>query len=147
MKNFLVISTVLVLACCFGGTLYAQAPCCQPNPACKKVCGSASADKNSGEASVAVAQASTGGKACTGQSARVATARQTGLVSAEAQPAGATAKTNCLPANCDLSKCDPTNCDWSKCLPPGCDPKNCDLSKCMPGKSASAGKAAKAVRL
>ncbi|MBK9335636.1 MAG: hypothetical protein IPM98_03205 [Lewinellaceae bacterium] len=65
----------------------------------------------------------------------------------EAQPAGATAKTNCLPANCDLSKCDPTNCDWSKCLPPGCDPKNCDLSKCMPGKSASAGKAAKAVRL
>jgi len=147
MKHFLMISAVLVLGCCFGGTLYAQAPCCKPKTDCKMVCapGAASADKG-GETSIAAVSASATGKACAGQTAQAApSARPMGVLVADAQ--GATAKAACDPANCDLSKCDPTNCDWSKCLPPGCDPKNCDLSKCLPSKGASATKASKAVRL
>ena len=142
------ISALLVLGCCFGGTLYAQAPCCKPTPDCKKVCAPSSASTNAGEASVAIVPASMGAqKACSGQTAKSTSARTTGYMVSNNQTEGATAKANCVPANCDLSKCDPTNCDWSKCLPPGCDPSKCDLSKCMPGGKAATGKASRAVRL
>lgn len=146
MKHVLLIATVLVLGCCFGGTLYAQAPCCKPKPDCKMACApDAASANNGGETSVAAVSAT--GKACAGHTAQAApTARPMGVFVADAQNEGATAKAACDPTDCDLSKCDPTNCDWSKCLPPGCDPTKCDISKCLPGKAAASGKASKAVR-
>jgi len=145
MKHFLMISTLVVLGCCFGSNLYGQTPCCKPTPECKKVCAPSSAGTHTGEASVAVVPASMSAKSCSGQSAKTASAHRAGYMVSNSP--SASAKANCAPANCDLSKCDPSNCDWTKCLPPGCDPSKCDLSKCMPGGNGASGKASKVQRL
>lgn len=118
MKQILLFSAVLFIGLLCTCDLCAQS--CQPNPACKIVCSSASA----------------------GIQKDAATTTQAGVVHAVTvnQPAAVTGHA-AKKAECDPTKCDPTKCDPTKCDPTKCDPTACDPSKCIPVNCSGEAKA------
>lgn len=128
MKQVLLFSAALLICLFSASGLSAQS--CQPNPACKAICGSSKAGVQSD-----VNHSNT----AAGLVPVVAVNQQ------EAVAGHAAKKAECNPAKCDVSKCDPSQCDPSKCDLTKCNPANCDPGKCIP--NGAGGAKAKSTRI